>query len=134
MYNGDRARKKTLVEHGFRLPSALDNRPLKYDEFFNSQNQIIFTSATPSYRELELSGGSIIEQIIRPTGLLDPLVKIRKTVGQIDNLVEEIRMRSNKNERTLVTTLTKRMAEDLTDYFKGMQIKVRYFHSDIDTL
>ena len=134
MYNGDRARKKTLVEHGFRLPSALDNRPLKYDEFFNSQNQIIFTSATPSYRELELSGGSIIEQIIRPTGLLDPLVKIRKTVGQIDNLVEEIRMRSNKNERTLVTTLTKRMAEDLTDYLKGLQIKVRYLHSDIDTL
>ena len=134
MYNGDRARKKTLVEHGFRLPSALDNRPLKYDEFFNSQNQIIFTSATPSFRELELSGGSIIEQIIRPTGLLDPLVKIRKTVGQIDNLVEEIRMRSNKNERTLVTTLTKRMAEDLTDYLKGLQIKVRYLHSDIDTL
>ena len=134
MYNGDRARKKTLVEHGFRLPSALDNRPLKYDEFFSSQNQIIFTSATPSYRELELSGGSIIEQIIRPTGLLDPLVKIRKTAGQIDNLVEEIRIRSNKNERTLVTTLTKRMAEDLTDYLKGLQIKVRYLHSDIDTL
>tara|TARA_S200000501_G_scaffold98676_1_gene92088 strand:- start:107353 stop:109356 length:2004 start_codon:yes stop_codon:yes gene_type:complete len=134
MYNGDRARKKTLVEHGFRLPSALDNRPLKYDEFFNSQNQIIFTSATPSYRELELSGGSIVEQIIRPTGLLDPIVEIRKTVGQIDNLVEEIRVRSNKNERTLVTTLTKRMAEDLTDYMKGLQIKVRYLHSDIDTL
>jgi len=134
MYNGDRARKETLVEHGFRLPSALDNRPLKYDEFFKAQKQIIFTSATPSHRELELCKGVVVEQVIRPTGLLDPEVDIRETQGQIDDLVGEIRFRANRKERTLVTTLTKRMAEDLTEYLSGLNIQVRYLHSDIDTL
>ena len=134
MYNGDRARKETLVEHGFRLPSALDNRPLKIDEFHKAQNQVIFTSATPSYRELELSKGVVVEQVIRPTGLLDPEVDIRPSKGQIDNLIEEIRSRTLKNERVLVTTLTKRMAEDLTEYLTSLNIRVRYLHSDIDTL
>ena len=134
MYNGDRARKETLVEHGFRLPSALDNRPLKYDEFFKAQKQIIFTSATPSHRELELTKGVVVEQIIRPTGLLDPEVDIRETRGQIDDLVGEIRYRAKRRERVLVTTLTKRMAEDLTEYLTGLNIQVRYLHSDIATL
>ena len=134
MYNGDRARKETLVEHGFRLPSALDNRPLTYNEFFKAQKQIIFTSATPSERELKLCKGIIIEQIIRPTGLLDPDVDIRETRGQIDDLIGEIRLRVKRKERTLVTTLTKRMAEDLTEYLTGLNIQVRYLHSDIDTL
>ena len=134
MYNGDRARKETLVEHGFRLPSALDNRPMKYDEYFAAQNQMVFTSATPSNRELELCNGVVIEQIIRPTGLLDPEVDVRKTRGQIDNLVGEIRYRAKLNERTLVTTLTKRMAEDLTEYLAGLNIRVQYLHSDIATL
>jgi len=134
MYNGDRARKETLVEHGFRLPSALDNRPLKYDEFFKAQKQIVFTSATPSHREMELTKGVIVEQVIRPTGLLDPDVDIRETRGQIDDLVGEIRYRAKRKERTLVTTLTKRMAEDLTEYLTGLNIMVRYLHSDIDTL
>jgi len=134
MYNGDRARKMTLVEHGFRLPSALDNRPLKYDEFFKAQKQIIFTSATPSHRELDLCKGAFVEQIIRPTGLLDPIVKIKKTDGQIDDLVQEIRTRVKVKERVLVTTLTKRMAEDLTDYLKNLNILVRYLHSDIETI
>ena len=134
MYNGDRARKETLVEHGFRLPSALDNRPLKIDEFHKAQNQVIFTSATPSHRELELSKGVVVEQVIRPTGLLDPEVNIRPSKGQIDNLLEEIRSRTLKNERVLVTTLTKRMAEDLTEYLTSLSIRVRYLHSDIDTL
>ena len=134
MYNGDRARKKTLVEHGFRLPSALDNRPLKYDEFFPCQKQILFTSATPSHRELELCGGVVVEQLLRPTGLLDPEVDIRETRGQIDDLVGEIRHRARRKERILVTTLTKRMAEDLTEYLNGLQMRVRYLHSDIDTL
>ena len=134
MYNGDRARKKTLVEHGFRLPSALDNRPLKYDEFFKAQKQIIFTSATPSHRELDLCKGAFVEQIIRPTGLLDPIVKIKKTDGQIDDLVQEIRTRVKVKERVLVTTLTKRMAEDLTDYLRNLNILVKYLHSDIDTI
>jgi excinuclease ABC subunit B len=134
MYNGDRARKETLVEHGFRLPSALDNRPLKYDEFFKAQKQIIFTSATPSHRELELCNGVVVEQVIRPTGLLDPEVDIRETRGQIDDLVGEIRFRAKRKERTLITTLTKRMAEDLTEYLTGLNIMVRYLHSDIDTL
>ncbi|SVA91857.1 uncharacterized protein METZ01_LOCUS144711, partial [marine metagenome] len=134
MYNGDRARKETLVEHGFRLHSALDNRPLKYDEFFSCQTQIIFTSATPSNRELELCDGVVIEQLVRPTGLLDPIVDIRKTHGQIDNLIDEIRHRTKKNERVLVTTLTKRMAEDLTEYLSGLHIRVRYLHSDIHTV
>jgi excinuclease ABC subunit B len=134
MYNGDRARKETLVEHGFRLPSALDNRPLKYDEFFKAQKQIIFTSATPSHREMELTKGVVIEQIIRPTGILDPEVDIRESQGQIDDLVGEIRYRAKRNERILVTTLTKRMAEDLTDYLTGLNIRVKYLHSDIVTL
>jgi len=134
MYNGDRARKETLVEHGFRLHSALDNRPLKYDEFFSCQTQIIFTTATPSNRELELCDGIVVEQLVRPTGLLDPIVDIRKTHGQIDNLIDEIRHRSKKNERVLVTTLTKRMAEDLTEYLSGLHIRVRYLHSDIHTV
>ena len=134
MFNGDRARKETLVEHGFRLPSALDNRPLKYDEFHSAQNQVIFTSATPSERELNLCSGVVVEQVIRPTGLLDPEVDIRETRGQIDDLVGEIRFRAKRNERVLVTTLTKRMAEDLTEYFSGLNIRVRYLHSDIDTI
>ena len=134
MYNGDRARKETLVEHGFRLHSALDNRPLKYDEFFSCQTQIIFTSATPSNRELELCDGVVVEQLVRPTGLLDPIVDIRKTHGQIDNLIDEIHHRTKKNERVLVTTLTKRMAEDLTEYLSGLHVRVRYLHSDIVTV
>ena len=134
MYNGDRARKTTLVEHGFRLPSALDNRPLKYDEFHECQNQVIFTSATPSQRELELSHGVIVEQIIRPTGLLDPEVDIRESKGQIDDLVGEIRFRVSKKERILITTLTKKMSEDLTEYLSGLNIKVKYLHSDIGTV
>ena len=134
MYNGDRARKETLVEHGFRLHSALDNRPLKYDEFFSCQTQIIFTSATPSNRQLELCDGVVVEQLVRPTGLLDPIVDIRKTHGQIDNLIDEIRHRTKKNERVLVTTLTKRMAEDLTEYLSGLHVRVRYLHSDIVTV
>ena len=134
MYNGDRARKETLVEHGFRLPSALDNRPLKYDEFHSVQNQVIFTSATPSQREMDFCKGAIIEQVIRPTGLLDPEVEIRPSMGQIDDLIGEIRYRTKKNERTLVTTLTKRMAEDLTEYLTSLNIRVRYLHSEVATL
>ena len=134
MYNGDRARKETLVEHGFRLPSALDNRPLKYDEFHSAQNQVIFTSATPSQREMDFCKGAIIEQVIRPTGLLDPEVEIRPSMGQIDDLIGEIRYRTQKNERTLVTTLTKRMAEDLTEYLTSLNIRVRYLHSEVATL
>ena len=134
MYNGDRARKLSLVEHGFRLPSALDNRPLKYEEFIKAQNQIFFVSATPSATELEFCKGVVIEQILRPTGLLDPEVVVRKSKGQIDNLIGEIRLRAKNNERVLVTTLTKKMAEDLTDYLSGVNIKVRYLHSDINTV
>ena len=134
MYNGDRARKMTLVEHGFRLPSALDNRPLKYDEFFKAQKQVIFTSATPSSRELEFSEGIVVEQIIRPTGLLDPQIRLEKTEGQIDNLINQIRKRTKLSQRVLVTTLTKRMAEDLTDFLKNLNIRVRYLHSEIDTI
>ena len=134
MYNGDRARKETLVEHGFRLPSALDNRPLKYDEFHSAQNQVIFTSATPSERELNLCKGVVVEQVIRPTGLLDPQVDVRESRGQMDDLVGEIRYRAKKKERVLITTLTKRMAEDLTEYLSGLNIRVRYLHSEIGTL
>ena len=134
MYNGDRSRKETLVEHGFRLPSALDNRPLKIEEFHDSQNQVIFTSATPSERELELCGGAVVEQIIRPTGLLDPTVSIRRTTGQIEHLVSEIRAIAKNNERVLVTTLTKKMSEDLTDYLSNLGIRVRYLHSEIKSL
>ena len=134
MYNGDRARKSTLVEHGFRLPSALDNRPLKFDEFMGRINQAVFVSATPAPYEVELSKGVVVEQIIRPTGLIDPIIEVRPTDGQIDDLIEEIRLRIERNERALVLTLTKRMSEDLTDYLQGLNIKVAYIHSEIDAL
>ncbi|NRG01111.1 excinuclease ABC subunit UvrB [Paenibacillus dendritiformis] len=133
MYNGDRARKEVLVEHGFRLPSALDNRPLRFEEFETKVPQAIYVSATPGPYELEHCP-TMIEQIIRPTGLLDPVVEVRPTKGQIDDLLEEIRLRLKKDERVLVTTLTKKMAEDLTDYLKEIGIKVRYLHSDVKTL
>ena len=134
MYNGDKARKVNLVEHGFRLPSAMDNRPMKFDEFDKSINQIIYVSATPGQYELEKSGGVIVEQIIRPTGLLDPKVILKPSAGQIDDLIGEVRKVIRKNERVLVTTLTKRMAEDLTDYLKGVNIRAEYMHSDINTI
>ncbi len=134
MYEGDHARKKTLVEYGFRLPSALDNRPLKFDEFMNKLNQVIFVSATPSEFEIEQSRGIVVEQIIRPTGLVDPEIEVRPTHGQIDDLIHEIRQRVERGERTLVLTLTKRMAEDLTDYLQGLGIKAAYLHSEIDSL
>ena len=134
MYNGDRARKEVLVEHGFRLPSAMDNRPLQITEFMPLQNQLVYVSATPRDTELELCGGEIVEQIIRPTGLLDPRVVVRETHGQIDDLIGEVRTRANRNERVLVTTLTKRMAEDLSEYLRGVNLRVRYLHSDINSL
>lgn len=134
MYNGDQARKQALVEYGFRLPSALDNRPLKFNEFEKKVHQVVYVSATPGEYEQEKSHGKVIEQIIRPTGLLDPIVEVRKTAGQIDNLVEEIENQIAKNERTLITTLTIRMAEELTDYLKKLDIKVAYLHSEIKTL
>ena len=134
MYNGDRSRKETLVDFGFRLPSALDNRPLKFDEFEAITGQTIFVSATPADYELEKSEGVIVEQIIRPTGLMDPRVEMRSITGQIDDLIGEIRKRVEKNERVLVTTLTKRMAEDLADYLGELKIRVRYLHSEIDAL
>ena len=134
MYNGDRARKMNLVEYGFRLPSALDNRPLKYDEFEKNINQVIYVSATPGDLELEHTNNKYIEQIIRPTGLLDPTVEVRKTEGQIDDLVGEIKDRIERNERTLVTTLTIRMSEELTNYLKELDIKVAYLHSEVKTL
>jgi excinuclease ABC subunit B len=134
MYKGDRARKLTLVEHGFRLPSALDNRPLTYEEWEALVPQAIFVSATPADRELELSGGVVVEQIIRPTGLVDPEVEVRPVKGQVDDLLREIREREAAGERVLVTTLTKRMAEDLSEYLQGVGVRVRYMHSDIDTI
>ena len=134
MYNGDRSRKGTLVEYGFRLPSALDNRPMMYEEFMGMLNQTIFVSATPGDYELEMSDGVIVEQIIRPTGLLDPEIQVRPIKGQIDDLIDEIRTRVVKKERVLVTTLTKKMAEDLADYLDKIKILVRYIHSDIDSL
>ena len=134
MYNGDRARKMNLVEYGFRLPSALDNRPLKYEEFESKINQVIYVSATPGDIELEHTNHQYIEQIIRPTGLLDPTIEVRKTLGQIDDLLGEIKERIGKNERTLVTTLTIRMAEELTNYLKELDIKVAYLHSEVKTL
>jgi excinuclease ABC subunit B len=134
MYNGDRARKEVLVNYGFRLKSALDNRPLKFSEFEDKINQVIYVSATPSEYEMETSNNEIIEQIIRPTGLLDPTIEIRKTKGQIDHLIEQIYERNKKNQRTLITTLTIRMAEELTSYLKSMGIKVEYLHSEIKTL
>ena len=134
MYEGDRSRKQTLVDYGFRLPSALDNRPLRYDEFMGLVPRIMFVSATPGEDELRLSGGVIVEQIIRPTGLVDPNVEIRPVAGQVDDLLSEIRQREKKNERVLVTTLTKRMAEDLTDYLQQHGVRVRYLHSEIDAI
>ena len=134
MYNGDRARKEALVNYGFRLPSALDNRPLKFDEFENRINQVIFVSATPADYEKEHSNGNIVEQIIRPTGLLDPEIEVKPIENQVDDLIEQIRQRVEKNERVLVTTLTKKMAEDLTSYLAGIDIKVRYMHSEIKAL
>lgn len=134
MYKGDRSRKETLVEYGFRLPSALDNRPMKFEEFEKIVNQVIYVSATPADYELEKCSGVVVEQIIRPTGLLDPEIKVRPINGQIDDLIGEIRSRVEKKERTLVTTLTKKMAEDLADYLDKIGILVRYIHSDIDAL
>ena len=134
MYNGDRSRKEVLVEHGFRLPSALDNRPMKIEEFHAKQNQVVYVSATPSDRELEMSKGIVVEQVIRPTGLLDPTVEVRASHGQVDDLIGEIRSRAEKDQRILVTTLTKRMAEDLSEYLRGVNLRVRYLHSEIHTL
>ena len=134
MYNGDRMRKQTLVDYGFRLPSAMDNRPLKFDEFNKKVNQVIYVSATPGDYELELVNGKCAEQIIRPTGLLDPTIEVKKTEGQIDDLISEIKTRMEKNERVLVTTLTIRMAEELTSYLKSVGIKVQYLHSEVHTL
>lgn len=134
MYNGDRSRKETLVEYGFRLPSALDNRPMKFEEFESMLDQVIFVSATPADFELQKSGGVVVEQIIRPTGLLDPEIEVRPIKGQIDDLIGEIRTRALNKERVLVTTLTKKMAEDLADYLDKIGILVRYIHSDIDSL
>ena len=133
MYEGDMSRKRTLVEHGFRLPSAMDNRPLRWEEFLDRIGQTVFLSATPGSYEMSQSDG-VVEQIIRPTGLVDPQIVVKPTKGQIDDLVHEIRLRTEKDERILVTTLTKKMAEDLTDYLLELGIKVRYLHSDVDTL
>ena len=134
MYEGDRSRKQTLVDYGFRLPSALDNRPLRIDEFKSLVPRILFVSATPGEEELRLSGGVVVEQIIRPTGLVDPTVEVRPVKGQVDDLLHEIRLREKRNERVLVTTLTKRMAEDLTDYLQQHGVRVRYLHSEIDAI
>lgn len=134
MYKGDRSRKETLVAYGFRLPSALDNRPLKFDEFASKISQVIYVSATPGDYELEKADGEIVEQIVRPTGLVDPLIDVRSAKNQVDDLYEEIRIRQKQNERVLVTTLTKRMAEDLTEYYSDLGIRVRYLHADIKTL
>jgi len=134
MYRGDRSRKETLVEYGFRLPSALDNRPLNFSEFEACLDQVIYVSATPAHYELEKSRGGVVEQLIRPTGLTDPNLVVRPARNQVDDLLEEIRKRAERKERVLVTTLTKRMAEDLTDYYQDLNVKVRYLHSDIETL
>ncbi len=134
MYNGDRSRKQTLVDFGFRLPSALDNRPLRFDEFEERINQVIYVSATPGDYELKKADGRIVEQLIRPTGLLDPKIEVRPATTQVDDLLEEIRLRTARGEAVLVTTLTKRMAEDLTEYYENVGVRVRYLHSDIKTL
>jgi excinuclease ABC subunit B len=134
MYEGDASRKRTLVEYGFRLPSALDNRPLTFNEFLERSGQKVYLSATPGKYEMEKSKGEFVEQVIRPTGLVDPKVVIKPIKGQIDDLLGEIKIRAERDERVLVTTLTKKMAEDLTDYFVESGIKVRYLHSDVDTL
>ncbi len=134
MYGGDRSRKENLVEYGFRLPAAMDNRPLKFEEFETIQNQVVYVSATPADYELQKTEGFYVEQVIRPTGLLDPIIEVRPSLNQIDDLIEEIQIRVEKDERTLVTTLTKRMAEELTKYLTRIQIRCRYIHSDVDTL
>ena len=134
MYKGDRSRKETLVEYGFRLPSALDNRPLKFDEFEALQPQTIFVSATPANYELEKSAGEVVEQVVRPTGLLDPVIEVRPVASQVDDVLSEIRLRAKIDERVLITTLTKRMAEDLTEYLDEHGVRVRYLHSDVDTV
>ncbi|HUL16505.1 MAG TPA: excinuclease ABC subunit UvrB [Terriglobales bacterium] len=134
MYHGDRSRKQTLVDYGFRMPSALDNRPLTFEEFENRLNQVIYVSATPGPYELTRAGGVIVEQVIRPTGLVDPEVEVRPVKGQVDDLLEEIRIRAEKNERVLVTTLTKRMSEDLSEYFTEIGVRCRYLHSEVETL
>src|SRR6201997_2066657 len=134
MFNGDRARKQTLVDYGFRMPSALDNRPLTFEEFEHRMNQVVYVSATPGPYELTRAGGVFVEQVIRPTGLIDPEVEVRPVKGQVDNLLEEIRIRAEKNERVLVTTLTKRMAEDLSEYFSEIGVRCRYLHSEVETL
>ncbi len=134
MYRGDRSRKQTLVDYGFRLPSALDNRPLKFEEFEPKMRQAVFVSATPATYELEKSGGAVVEQVVRPTGLVDPAVEVRSAATQVDDLLGEIKLRADRQERVLVTTLTKRMAEDLTDYLSDNGVRVRYLHSDIDTV
>jgi excinuclease ABC subunit B len=134
MYEGDMSRKRNLVEHGFRLPSAMDNRPLRWEEFVDRIGQTIYLSATPGDYELDKVGGDVVEQIIRPTGLVDPEVVVKPTKGQIDDLIHEIRLRAERNERVLVTTLTKKMSEDLTDYLLDAGIRTRYLHSEVDTL
>jgi excinuclease ABC subunit B len=134
MHEGDAARKRTLIEHGFRLPSALDNRPLKFSEFLDRCGQKVYLSATPGKYELEKTGNTFVEQVIRPTGLVDPKIIVKPIKGQIDDLVNEIKIRSEKNERVLVTTLTKKMSEELTDYMLSLGLKVRYLHSEVDTL
>ena len=134
MYRGDRSRKETLVEYGFRLPSALDNRPLNFEEFESMLNQVIYVSATPAEYEIGKSEGAVVEQVIRPTGLMDPEIIVRPARTQVDDLLEEIRKRVERKERVLVTTLTKRMAEDLTEYYQDLNVKVRYLHSDIETI
>src|SRR6185503_10559289 len=134
MWRGDRSRKENLVEYGFRLPSAVDNRPLRFDEWEGRVNQLVFVSATPAEYEHEKSRGVVVEQILRPTGLLDPQVEVRPVTDQVDDLLGEIRTRVQAGERVLVTTLTKRMAEDLTEYYADLNVKVKYLHSDIDTL
>ncbi len=134
MYGGDRSRKENLVAYGFRLPAAMDNRPLMFAEFETLQNQVIFASATPADYELQKSEGVFVEQVIRPTGLLDPVIEVRPSLNQIDDLLEEIQLRVTKDERVLVTTLTKRMAEELTKYLIRIQVRSRYIHSDVSTL
>src|SRR5581483_8859327 len=134
MYEGDYSRKKTLVDYGFRLPSAIDNRPLQFEEFERCLNQVVYVSATPGPYELEHAGREVVEQIIRPTGLMDPVIEVRPAKGQVDNLLGEVRAEIAKGNRVLVTTLTKRMAEDLTEYYHDLGVKVRYLHSDIKTL
>jgi excinuclease ABC subunit B len=134
MYHADRSRKRTLVEFGFRLPSALDNRPLAFEEFEERRGQTVYVSATPAEYEMELAGGRVVEQLVRPTGLLDPSVDVRPVDGQVDDLLGEIRRRAAADQRTLVTTLTKRMAEDLTEYYRELGVRVEYLHSEVETL